>query len=68
MLSTHSHEPCLWGESDLPAPGPSASFPVHLASSAAVTPVWSVHKYSGDNVGSVEEMMCVVYVSVTKGT
>ena len=28
----------------------------------------SVHKSRGDNVGAVEEMMCVVYVSVTKGS
>ena len=36
-------------ESDVPACGPSASFSVHLASSA-VTPAGSVHKYRGDNV------------------
>ena len=40
--------------------------PTHLASSAG-TPAGSVHKSRGDNVGVVEEMMCVVYVSVTKG-
>ena len=49
LLSTHSHDPCLWGESDVPAYGPPASFSVHLASSA-VTPAGSVHKSWGDNV------------------
>ena len=49
LLSTHSHEPCLRGESDVPACGPPASFSVHLASSA-VTPAGSVHKSRGDNV------------------
>ena len=34
LLSTPSIDPCLWGESDQPAVGPSASFSVHLASSA----------------------------------
>ena len=37
------------GESDLPACGPSASFTVHLVSSA-VTPAGYVHKSRGDNV------------------
>ena len=54
------------GESGVPACGPPASFSVHLASSA-VTLVGSVHKSRGDNVGTVEEMMCVVCVSVTEG-
>ena len=49
MLSTHSHDPCQWGESDVPACGPPASFSVHRASSA-VTPAGSVHKSRGDNV------------------
>ena len=49
LLSTHSHDPCYWGESDVPACGPPASFSVHLASSA-VTPAGSVHKSRGDNV------------------
>ena len=49
LLSTHSHDPCQWGESDVPACGPPASFSVHLASSA-VTPAGSVHKSRGDNV------------------
>ena len=53
------------GESDVPACGPPASFPVHLASSA-VTPAGSVHKSRGDNVGAVEEMMCVMCVDVTE--
>ena len=51
-------------ESDLPACSPPASFPVHLAGSA-VTPAGSVHKSRVGNV--VEEMMCVVYVSVSNG-
>ena len=57
------------GESDVPACGPPASFPspsICLASSA-VTPVGSVHKSRGDNVGAVEEMMCVVCVDVAEG-
>ena len=49
LLSTHSHGPCCWEESDVPACGPPASFSVHLASSA-VTPAGSVHKSRGDNV------------------
>ena len=49
LLSTNSHDPCWWGESDVPARGPPASFSVHLASSA-VTPAGSVHKSRGDNV------------------
>ena len=43
LLSTHYHDPCSWGESDLPACGPQASFSVHLASSE-VTSAGSVHK------------------------
>ena len=54
------------GKSDVPACGPPASFSVHRASSA-ITPVGSVHKSRGDNVGAVEEMVCVVCVSVTEG-
>ena len=68
LLSTHSLSPLtltIGGESDLPACGPPVSFSVHLVSSA-VTPAGSVHKSRGDNVGAVDEMMCVVYVSVTK--
>ena len=53
------------GETDLPVCGTSASFSVPLASSA-LTPAKSVHKSMGDNVGAVEEMMCVVCVSVTR--
>ena len=56
------------GESDVPFCGPPASFSVHLASSAG-TPACSVHKSRLDNgayVGAVEEMMCVVCVSVTE--
>ena len=39
----------VWGESDVPACGPPASFSIHLACSA-VTPAGSVHKSRGDNV------------------
>ena len=49
LLSTHSHDPCYWGESDPPVCGPAASFSVYLARSA-VTPTGSVHKARGDNV------------------
>ena len=63
LLSTHSHD---LGESVIPACGPPASFSVHLASSA-VTPAGYVHKSRGDNVGAVEEMMCVECGSVTEG-
>ena len=48
------------------ASGGLTSFSGHLPSSA-VTPSGSVHKTRGDNVGAVDEMICVVYVSVTKG-
>ena len=54
------------GESDVPACGPPASFSVHLTSSA-VTPAGSVHESRGDNVGAIEEMMCVVRMDVTEG-
>ena len=47
LLSTHSFDPCLWGESDLPACGPPASFSLHLASSSS-TPAGSVHKSRGE--------------------
>ena len=67
LLSTHSHDPCQWGESDVPAYGPPASFFVHLTSSA-VSPAGSVHKSSGDNVGAVEEIMCVMRSPVLPGT
>ena len=40
--------------------------PASLASSA-VKPTGSVHDSRGDNVGAVEEMMCGVNVSGTKG-
>ena len=65
LLSTHSLDPCLWGgaESDHPAFGPPARFSLHLANSS-ITPAGSVHKSRGDNVGAVEEVMCV---DVTKG-
>ena len=52
---------------NIPACSPPASFSVHLAISA-VTPAGSVHKSRGDNVGAVEEMMCVVCMDVTEET
>ena len=49
LLSTHLLDPCLWGESEHPAFGPSASLSLHLARSS-ITPAWSVHKPRGDSV------------------
>ena len=49
LLSTHSHYPCQWRESEVPACGSPASFSVHLAS-IAVSPAGSVYKYMGNNV------------------
>ena len=72
LLSTHSLDPCLWGESDHPAFVPPVSISLYLASSS-ITPAGSVHKSRGDNVvrnayvDEVEEIMCVVCVSVTEG-
>ena len=57
LLSTDSHDPCQWGESDVPACGPPASFSVHLASNA-VTPAGSVHKSRSDN--GVQLKICYV--------
>ena len=48
-MSTHSLDPCLWGESDHPVFGPPASLFLHLASSS-ITPAGSVHKSMGDSV------------------
>ena len=55
-IPTHSLE---WGEFDLPACGPPASF--------SITPAGSVHKSRGAYVDAVEEMMYVVCVGVTEG-
>ena len=49
VVSTHSFDPCLWGEYDHPAFGPPASISLHLASSS-ITPAGSVHKSRGDSV------------------
>ena len=49
VVSTQSLDPCLWGESDHPAFGPSASLSLHLATST-ITPAGSVHKSRGDSV------------------
>ena len=49
LLSTHSLDPWLWGESDHPAFGPPVSLSLHLVSSF-ITPTGSVHKSRGDSV------------------
>ena len=49
LLSTHSLDPCLCGESDHPAFGPPTSISLHLASSS-ITPAGSVYKSRGDSV------------------
>ena len=49
VLSTHSLDPFLWGESDHPAFGPPTSISLHLASNS-ITPAGSVHKSRGDSV------------------
>ena len=66
LLPTHSHDPCLWGSPMLP-------LVVHQPASPSIWPAvqslrrGSVHKSSGDNMGAVEEMMCVVCVDGTEG-
>ena len=57
LLSTHSIDPSLWGESDHPAFGPPASLSLHLAS-ISITAAGSVHKSRGDSV--VQLMKCCV--------
>ena len=49
IVSTHSLDPCLWGESDHPAFGLSASISLHLTSSS-ITPAGFVHKSRVDSV------------------
>ena len=49
VVSTHSLDPCLWGETDHPAFGPPASKSLHLVSNS-ITPAGSVHKSRGDSV------------------
>ena len=49
LLSTHSLDPCLWGEYDFPAFGPPASLSLHLAGNS-ITPAGSDHKSRGDSV------------------
>ena len=49
VVSTHSIDPYLWGESNNPAFGPRASLSLHLPSSSS-TPAGSVHKSRGDSV------------------
>ena len=79
MLSTHSISPCWWRGGPLlllsthslaiGGGGPILPLDVHQPSSLAsssVTPAGFVHKSKGENVGSVEEMMRVVYVRVKK--
>ena len=49
VVSTHSLDHCLWGESDHPAFGQPASISLHLASNSN-TPAGSVPKSRGDSV------------------
>ena len=49
VVSTHSLDPCLWGESDHHHFGPPASISLHLTSSS-ITPSGPVHKSRGDSV------------------
>ena len=49
VVSTHSIDPCLWGESDHPAFDPPASISLHLASNS-ISPAGSVHKPRGDSM------------------
>ena len=59
-----------WGESDVPACGPLASFSVHLAQQCSHTGEVCPQiqgRQGGAYVGAVEEMMCVVCVDVTEG-
>ena len=66
LLSPHSLDPCLWGESDYPAFGPPASLSLHLASSSIipvgstnpVVTMWCVWGHSGDG--------CVLVSSLCK--
>ena len=64
LLSTHSLDPCLWGEPDHPAFGLPVSLSLHLASSS-ITPAGSVHKSRGDNVVcmwvQLKEIVCECY-------
>ena len=46
-VSTHSFDPCLWGESDHPTSVPPPSISLHLAS---INPAGSVHKSRRDSV------------------
>ena len=66
MLFLSTHSLVCGGESYRPASGPPASLSLHLASSSTI-PAGSVNISRGDNVGAVEEMMCVVCVDVTQG-
>ena len=68
LFPTHSHDPCQWGESDVP-------FVVHQPASPSIwLAVQSLRRGLSTNpgrqygayVGAVEEMMCVVCVSVTE--
>ena len=61
-MSTHSLDPCLWGESDHPAFGPPASISLHLASNS-ITPAGSVHKSRGDSVVRMWVQLKIWYVS-----
>ena len=67
LLSTHSHDPCQWGESDVPACGPPASFSGQQCSHSGGVCPQIQGRQCGAYVGAVEEMMCVVCVDVTEG-
>ena len=49
VVSTHSLDPCLWGESDHSVFGQSVIISLHLASSS-ITPAGSVHTSRGDSL------------------
>ena len=66
LLSTHSIDPCLWGESNHPAFGPPASLSLHLASSS-ITPAGSIHKSRGGNVVLMWVQLKRWYVGVAEG-
>ena len=70
LLSTHSIDPCLWGECDHPPFGPPASISLHLASSS-ITPAGSVQNSMGDSVVRMWVQLkrwCVSCVCVAEGT
>ena len=68
LLFTHSHDPCWWGSPifllvDHQPASPSGQQYSHSVGVCPQIEGWQYYAY----VGAVEEMMCVVYISVTKG-